>query len=194
MTSNFMPGPSERVRLFPHQQEGLRRASSHLRRPGSRALYISATGTGKTLVASRLADALNARLVLIAVPTLDLAVQTALAWRADHRTEHMVMVSSMDASGHDALVGAHVFSTAQPGALATVMAAIGPGEDQIPALTVICTYDSLHKVEQTKHTAFSVPPFDLAIMDEAHRIAGRPTRSGQSSTTRSGSVRTAAST
>ncbi|MFE9292085.1 DEAD/DEAH box helicase [Streptomyces olivaceus] len=168
-----MPGRSERVRLFPHQQLGLRRASRHLLRPGSRALYVSATGTGKTLVASRLVDALNARLVLVVVPTLDLAVQTALAWRADLRTEHIVMVSSMDASGHDALVAAQVVSTAQSGALATVMAAIGPGEDQIPAVTVICTYDSLNKVEQTKHTASSVPPFDLAIMDEAHRIAGR---------------------
>ncbi|MEU6965749.1 DEAD/DEAH box helicase [Streptomyces chrestomyceticus] len=174
MNSSLTPGRSEHVSLFPHQQEGLRRASNHLRRPGSRALYVSATGTGKTLVASRLADALKARLVLVVVPTLDLAVQTALAWRADHRTEYMVMVSSMDASGHDALVAAHVVSTAQPGALAMVMAAIGPGKDQIPALTVICTYDSLNKVEQTRHTAFSIPPFDLAIMDEAHRIAGRP--------------------
>ncbi|MBP5866061.1 hypothetical protein F6456_42010 [Streptomyces sp. LBUM 1484] len=47
------------------------------------------------------------------------------------------------------------------------------GEDQIPALTVICTYDSLDKIEQTQRTGYAVPPFDLAVMDEAHRIAGR---------------------
>ncbi|WP_049566359.1 DEAD/DEAH box helicase [Streptomyces sp. SBT349] len=173
MTSSPAPSGPERVSLFPHQQEGLRHAVRHLRRPGSRALYVSATGTGKTVVASRVADALQARRVLFVVPTLDLAAQTALAWRADGRGEHIVIVSSMDASGHDALRAAHIASTSQAGTLALLMASVGPGEDQIPALTVICTYDSLDKVENTQHTAFEVPPFDLAVMDEAHRIAGR---------------------
>ncbi|XQE83717.1 DEAD/DEAH box helicase family protein [Streptomyces microflavus] len=39
---------------------------------------------------------------------------------------------------------------------------------------MICTYDSLDKIQETRNTAYAVPPFDLAIMDEAHRIAGRP--------------------
>ncbi|MFG3016155.1 Helicase associated domain protein [Streptomyces cinerochromogenes] len=173
MTSSPAPRCPARVSLFPHQQEGLHRAVRHLRRPGSRALYVSATGTGKTVVASRIADALQARRVLFVVPTLDLAAQTALAWRADGRSEHMVIVSSMDASGHDALVAAHVTSTSQASTLALLMTAVGPGKDQIPALTAICTYDSLDKVENTQHTALDVPTFDLAIMDEAHRIAGR---------------------
>lgn len=151
----------------------MRRAVRHLRRPGTRALYVSATGTGKTLVSIRIADALDARLVLFVVPTLDLAVQTALAWRADGHGEHMLIVSSMDASGHDALVAHRVGSTGDFRALAGLMAVVGEGEDQIPALTVICTYDSLDKIEATRHSRFDVPAFDLAIMDEAHRIAGR---------------------
>ncbi|MEU6033002.1 Helicase associated domain protein [Streptomyces tauricus] len=172
MTTSPTPqGP--RASLYRHQEEGLRRTARHLRRPGSRALYVSATGTGKTVVASRLADALAARLVLFVVPTLDLAAQTALAWRADGRSEHMVIVSSMDASGHDSLVAAHVTSTSQTRTLALLMASVGPGKDEIPALTVICTYDSLDKIENTVHSAFTVPAFDLAVMDEAHRIAGR---------------------
>ncbi|MEU2113912.1 DEAD/DEAH box helicase family protein [Streptomyces sp. NPDC019507] len=40
-------------------------------------------------------------------------------------------------------------------------------------MTVICTYDSLDKIEQTQRTGYAVPPFDLAVLDEAHRIAGR---------------------
>lgn len=162
-----------RVSLFPHQQEGLNRTLRHLRRSGSRALYVSATGTGKTLVASRVAIALDARLVLFVVPTLDLAAQTALAWRADAHSEPIMIVSSMDASGHDALVAAHVTSTSQASTLALLMSAVAAEEDEIPAATVICTYDSLDKVENTQHTAFEVPAFDLAVMDEAHRIAGR---------------------
>ncbi|MFB6676450.1 Helicase associated domain protein [Streptomyces sp. NPDC056390] len=168
------PAPRrERLSLFPHQQEGLNRTVKHLRRPGSRALYVSATGTGKTMVASRIAETLDARLVLFVVPTLDLAAQTALAWRADTRSEPIMIVSSMDASGHDALVAAGITSTSQSSTLALLMSAVAAEDDEISAATVICTYDSLDKIEDTLHSAFTVPAFDLAVMDEAHRIAGR---------------------
>ncbi|OEJ21677.1 hypothetical protein AS594_39930 [Streptomyces agglomeratus] len=53
----------------------------HLRRPGTRAQYISATGTAKTLVAIRIA--LAREVTLVVAPTLDLAAQTPLAWRRD---------------------------------------------------------------------------------------------------------------
>ncbi|WP_405763974.1 Helicase associated domain protein [Streptomyces sp. NBC_00080] len=167
------PGRPERARLFPDQAEAVQRLARHLRRPGTRGLFVSATGTGKTLVSIRTADELGARLLLFVVPTLDLAVQTALAWRRDGHSEHMVIVSSLDASGHDDLVAARVMSTTDPHALGGLMSVVGEGDDQIPALTVICTYDSLNKIEETQNTGYAVPPFDLAIMDEAHRIAGR---------------------
>nr|WP_253268123.1 DEAD/DEAH box helicase family protein [Streptomyces asoensis] len=167
------PGHPERARLFPDQTEAVQRLARHLRRLGTRGLFVSATGTGKTLVSIRTADELDARLLLFVVPTLDLAVQTALAWRRDGHSEHMVIVSSLDASGHDGLVAARVMSTTDPHALGGLMSVVGEGDDQIPALTVICTYDSLNKIEETQNTGYAVPPFDLAIMDEAHRIAGR---------------------
>ncbi|MFJ4473137.1 Helicase associated domain protein [Streptomyces sp. NPDC089424] len=159
--------------LFPDQVEAVERLVRHLHRPGSRGLFVAATGTGKTLVSVRVTDGLGARLVLFVVPTLDLAAQTALAWRRDHHLEHMVIVSSLDTSGRDDLVAARVISTTNPHALGGLMSVVGEGEDQIRALTVICTYDSLDKIEQTQRTGYAVPPFDLAVMDEAHRIAGR---------------------
>ncbi|MBP2579543.1 superfamily II DNA or RNA helicase [Streptomyces sp. PvR006] len=159
--------------LFPDQVRGRDSAVRHLRRPGTRGLYVSATGTGKTLVAIRVALALGARLTLVAVPTLDLAAQTALAWGADGYLRHLVIVSSMDTAGHDRLAAARVGSTGSPQALAALMSVVGEGKDQIPFLTVICTYDSLDKVRDAQHTREGVPPFDLAVMDEAHRIAGR---------------------
>ncbi|MGW0694878.1 MULTISPECIES: Helicase associated domain protein [unclassified Streptomyces] len=166
--------PPERPLLRPDQVQGLGAVVGHLRRSHTRALYVAATGTGKTLVSIRAADELEARLVLVVVPTLDLAAQTALAWRADGHHEHMVIVSSMDASAHDALAARRVGSTSSSDALAALMSVVGEREDQLRALTVICTYDSLDKIEATQHTSYQVPPFDLAIMDEAHRIAGRP--------------------
>ncbi|MEV5477862.1 Helicase associated domain protein [Streptomyces sp. NPDC052207] len=159
--------------LFLDQAEAVSRLARHLRRPGTRALYVSATGTGKTLVSIRLADELDARLVLFVVPTLDLAAQTALAWRRDGHLEHMVIVSSMDVEGRSDLVAAQVMSATDPRTLAALMSVVGDEEDEIPALTVICTYDSLDKIEKTRKTRYAVPAFDLAVMDEAHRIAGR---------------------
>ncbi|MET9694661.1 DNA/RNA non-specific endonuclease [Streptomyces sp. NPDC006514] len=62
-------------------------------------MYVAATGTGKTVVGIRAALALRARLVLVVVPTLDLAVQTALAWRADGYTRHPTVRSRPRRSG-----------------------------------------------------------------------------------------------
>ncbi|MEV7471310.1 Helicase associated domain protein [Streptomyces kronopolitis] len=167
------PNGQDKRPLFPDQAQAVQRVAKHLRRPGTRGLLVAATGTGKTLVSIRVADELNARLVLFVVPTLDLAAQTALAWRRDGHGEHMVIVSSMDAGGREDLVAARVGSTSNAPALAALLSVVGEGTDQVPAVTVICTYDSLDKIEQTQKTQYTVPPFDLAIMDEAHRIAGR---------------------
>ncbi|MFF6778967.1 Helicase associated domain protein [Streptomyces sp. NPDC012637] len=171
--ASAVPRPAGRPVLRPDQERGLVAAVRHLRRPRTRALYVAATGTGKTLVSIRVADELAARLVLVVVPTLDLAAQTALAWRRDGHLEHMVIVSSMDTGAHDALAARRVGSTSSPQALAALMSVVGEGDDCLPALTVISTYDSLDKIEATQHTRYTVPTFDLAIMDEAHRIAGR---------------------
>ncbi|MEU6616386.1 hypothetical protein [Streptomyces parvus] len=72
--------------------------------------------------------------MLFVVPTLDLAAQTALAWRRYGHTEHMVIVSSMDAAGRDALVSARVMSSSDPVTLAALMSVVGergpdPGPD-----------------------------------------------------------------
>jgi superfamily II DNA or RNA helicase len=159
--------------LRPDQARAVDAVVRHLRRPHTRALLVAATGTGKTLVAIRTADTLDARLVLVVVPTLDLAAQTALAWRRDGHTEQMLIVSSMDARAHGALAARRIGSTSSPQALAEIMAVVGEGPGRLPRLTVICTYDSLDKIEDTQHTPHHVPAFDLAVMDEAHRIAGR---------------------
>ncbi|MFI6340972.1 Helicase associated domain protein [Streptomyces sp. NPDC050535] len=158
--------------LYEDQQEALSRILKHLHKPGTRGLYVAATGTGKTLVASRAAAQLARRLLFV-VPTLDLAAQTALALRRDGHRGPLVIVSSMDAAAHGALAAARIVSVTDYRLLASLLAAVGTGPDSLPGLAVVCTYDSLDKIENTQHTAHQVPPFDLAVMDEAHRIAGR---------------------
>lgn len=124
--------PFRKPELRPGQERGLKAAVRHLRRPYTRALFVSATGTGKTLVSIRVADALQARLVLVVVPTLDLAAQTALAWRRDGHTGHMVIVSSMDASAHGALAARRVGSTSDSRSLAALMSVVGEGRTNCP--------------------------------------------------------------
>ncbi|WP_272898488.1 DEAD/DEAH box helicase family protein [Streptomyces sp. MOE7] len=186
--------PAGRPTLRPDQERGLVATVRHLRRPHTRALYVAATGTGKTLVSIRAADQLAACLVLVVVPTLDLAAQTALAWRRDGHLEHMVIVSSMDTAAHDALAARRVGSTSSPQALAALMSVVGERDDQLPALTVISTYNSLDKIEATQHTRYTVP---LSISRSWTRRIASPagrTRSGRWSTMRPGSMRSAVST
>lgn len=159
-----------RVTMRPDQQNGHDRAVRHLHRPGTCGLYVSACGTGKTLVAIRAAGTLGSTLTLVVAPTLDLIAQTALAWRKDGRTEAMVAVCSMDTRAHQGLAEARVGSTGDAAGLAAVLSAVGTGV--LDAATVFCTYDSLDKIEAAQRTG-NVPAFDLAVMDEAHRISGR---------------------
>ncbi|MFF7216882.1 DEAD/DEAH box helicase family protein [Streptomyces sp. NPDC008238] len=77
----------------------------------------------------------------------------------------------MDTRAQPGLAEANVGSTGDAAGLAAVLSAVAAGV--LDAVTVFCTYDSLDKVEAAQHTGRSVPPFDLAVMDEAHRIAGR---------------------
>ncbi|MFD3457007.1 DEAD/DEAH box helicase family protein [Streptomyces sp. NPDC058691] len=187
-----VPDPaSGRAVLRPDQQTGHGRAVRHLRRAGMRGLYVSACGTGKTLVGVRLAGTLGSRLTLVVVPTLDLIAQTALAWRKDGRAEAMVAVCSMDTRAHPGLAEANVGSTGDAAGLAAALSAVGTGV--LPAVTVLCTYDSLDKIEAAQRTGRMVPPFDLAVMDEAHRIAAplitrRTTHTGARARVRSKAV------
>ncbi|MFI9616737.1 DEAD/DEAH box helicase family protein [Streptomyces sp. NPDC052023] len=48
-----VPRSAGRPVLFPDQAEAVDRLVRHLHRPGSRGLFVSATGTGKTLVSVR---------------------------------------------------------------------------------------------------------------------------------------------
>ncbi|GHG83540.1 DEAD/DEAH box helicase [Streptomyces griseocarneus] len=155
---------SRRV-LRPDQQAAVESAVRHLARPHTRGHVVSACGTGKTLTALRTAEALDARHLLVAVPSLDLIAQWARSARADERREPLMAVSSLKASKHPVLAGAGAHSTNSPGFLASWLA-------RNEQATVFVTLDSLPKIEQAQHTRHPAPVFDLLVVDEAHRTAG----------------------
>ncbi|MEU9602043.1 Helicase associated domain protein [Streptomyces sp. NPDC048109] len=154
-----------RLPLRPDQQRAVDSAARHLARAHTRGHMVSACGTGKTLTALRTAEALDARHLLIAVPSLDLISQWARTARNDGRPEPMMAVSSLAAAKHPVLAGAAVHSTNNPEFLATWLA-------RHEHATVFVTLDSLPRIEQTQHTRAPAPTFDLLIVDEAHRTAG----------------------
>ncbi|MFE5515943.1 Helicase associated domain protein [Streptomyces sp. NPDC056529] len=151
---------------------------------GVRGTIVSATGSGKTITAAACAlESFADGRILVTVPTLDLLVQTAQAWRAVGHRAPMVAVCSLE---NDTVLGSlGVRTTTNPIQLA-LWAGSGP-------VVVFATYASLvdredvdapegqRKVRGPLEAALAggerlygqrIDGFDLAIMDEAHGTAG----------------------
>ncbi|MGW1186316.1 Helicase associated domain protein [Streptomyces drozdowiczii] len=151
---------------------------------GARGTIVSATGSGKTIMAAACAlESFAEGRVLVTVPTLDLLVQTAQAWRLVGHRAPMIAVCSLE---NDSVLHAlGVRTTTNPVQLA-LWARTGP-------LVVFATYASLvdredidapegqRKVRGPLEAALAggerlygqqMAPFDLAVVDEAHSTAG----------------------
>ncbi|MFJ8696868.1 DEAD/DEAH box helicase [Streptomyces roseolilacinus] len=151
---------------------------------GVRGTIVSATGTGKTITAAACAlECFPGGRILVTVPTLDLLVQTAQAWRLVGHRAPMVAVCSLE--NDPVLTSLGVRTTTNPIQLA-LWAGRGP-------VVVFATYASLvdredidapevqGKVRGPLEAALAggerlygqqMAPFDLAIVDEAHSTAG----------------------
>ncbi|MEU0671141.1 Helicase associated domain protein [Streptomyces lavendulocolor] len=151
---------------------------------GVRGTIVSATGSGKTITAASCAlECFRNGRILVMVPTLDLLVQTAEAWRLVGHRAPMVAVCSLE---NDPVLGSlGVRTTTNPIQLA-LWAGKGP-------VVVFATYASLvdredpedptgqRKVRGPLEAALAggerlygqrMDGFDLAIIDEAHGTAG----------------------
>jgi superfamily II DNA or RNA helicase len=127
---------------------------------GLRTQVIMATGTGKTLVATRAAEELGAGRVLVLVPSLDLLAQTEAAWREGGRTGLMIGVSSL--RGEDVSFP----STTDVDELVDWVR-------PFDKVTVFATYASLGLGILERAHAAGLPGWDLIVVDEAHRTSGR---------------------
>ncbi|MEU4466344.1 Helicase associated domain protein [Streptomyces sp. NPDC024017] len=154
--------------LRPHQREAvdviLRAlevpARSTVPERGLRTQVIMATGTGKTLVATRSAEELGAGRVLVLVPSLDLLTQTETAWREGGRGGPMIGVSSL--RGGD---------VAFPNT--TDVDELVDWVRPFDKVTVFATYASLGLGTLERAHAAGLPGWDLIVVDEAHRTSGR---------------------
>ncbi|WP_217561791.1 DEAD/DEAH box helicase [Streptomyces sp. GbtcB6] len=157
-----------RMSLRPHQVEAVDSVLRNLsEQPGKgippgglRTQVIAATGSGKTLIGVESANRLSARRVLVLVPTLDLLLQMAAAWRQGGRHGAMVGVCSLRGADSQG-----VPCTTDPDELIAWTA--GP-----EAVTVFATYASLGIGTLQHAHAAGLPVWDLVVVDEAHRTSG----------------------
>ncbi|GAA2611137.1 MULTISPECIES: DEAD/DEAH box helicase [Streptomyces] len=151
---------------------------------GARGTIVSATGSGKTIMAAASAlECFPEGRILVTVPTLDLLVQTAQAWRAVGHRSPMVAVCSLE--NDPVLNELEVRTTTNPIQLA-LWARHGP-------VIVFATYASLVDREDFEDPSGQgrtrgpleaaltggerlygqrMDGFSLAIVDEAHGTAG----------------------
>ncbi|MFE9769556.1 Helicase associated domain protein [Streptomyces sp. NPDC005808] len=147
-----------------HQREAYDAAVRALSRM-PRATIVSATGTGKTITAIRIAEHFaGPGHILVVVPSLNLVSQTAWHWHADSRITRMLAVCTLKPA-MVRLSGDRLTATTDPARLARTLAAFpGPG-------VVFATYQSLKAIARA-HQHYQLPPWAIVIIDEAHRSSG----------------------
>jgi predicted helicase len=156
----------ESKQLRPHQAEAVSAAARALGRL-PRATVIAATGTGKTIIAMRIAEHFLRRdgQVLVLVPTLELLSQTAAYWADDSRITNMVGVCSLPTIESTVVNRCMTAVTTNARRLGiTVASHTGP-------TVVFGTYSSLKVIERA-HRRYKLPPWSIVIVDEAHRTSG----------------------
>jgi superfamily II DNA or RNA helicase len=177
------PSPSGRAThspaagLWEHQELAVRAAAEELSGRGARALVVAACGTGKTVIGQEVSRLVAASgRVLVVVPTLELLAQTAHSYaaRLGAGAGRIVAVCSESRATIEAeevraeMEQLHAGVSTDPAQIAAWLD--GPGR-----VTVFTTYASL-PVIAAAHRDHAAEAWDLLVVDEAHRSAGRVDR------------------
>jgi predicted helicase len=160
-----------------HQQAAISAAKKHFISDGAtRGRLIMPCGTGKSLTAYWIAEALKAKTVLVAVPSLALVRQSLADWTREFLAHNVLpdwlCVCSDESVGNlerDEFVG-EVYDLGLPTHTDTnEIAALLRTRSNGPKI-VFSTYQSSDKLAAAARRAHI--EFDLAILDEAHKTVG----------------------
>ncbi|MDB4852205.1 DEAD/DEAH box helicase family protein, partial [Alphaproteobacteria bacterium] len=180
--SNKLEPPKKRKPRI-HQKAAIADAKKHfIDKRQKRGKLIMPCGTGKSLTAYWIAQALGAKSIIVAVPSLALVRQSLADWTAEYLAEGQIPewlavcsdVSVGSARDADSTV-ATVYETGIP---------TNPTDEELDTFLtkrskapkiVFTTYQSAEKLcEAAKRTNKT---FDLMIADEAHKTVGRRNKS-----------------
>jgi superfamily II DNA or RNA helicase len=160
-----------------HQQAAILAAKEHFIRDGAaRGRLIMPCGTGKSLTAYWISEALKAKTILVAVPSLALVRQGLADWTREFLAHGVVpdwlCVCSDESVGNlerDEFVG-EIYDLGLPTHTDTnEIAALLRARSNGPRI-VFTTYQSSDKLAAAARKARI--KFDLAILDEAHKTVG----------------------
>ncbi len=161
----------------PHQVDAINAARRHfLVNKSSRGRLIMPCGTGKSLTAFWIAEALKAKTILVAVPSLALIKQGLADWPREYLAHGIIPDwlcvcgdESVGATEKDEFVSS-TYDTGIPTTTATTEIATFLKSPSSKVKIVFTTYQSSHRLASaTRAARFS---FDLCILDEAHKTVG----------------------
>ena len=153
-------------KLRPHQEAALSDVVKSFQYH-KRGQLIMACGSGKTLTALRIAEALKAQKILVLLPSLLLVRQTLNAWYSDAAENFASIAVCSDPTTAavdrtDSIIELPFPTTTRPDDIQEFL-------DRKGRKVIFSTYDSSERVAEALPQGFV---FDLIICDEAHRIAG----------------------
>ena len=154
----------------PHQQDAIRNVVEGLSKV-SRGQLIMACGTGKTLTALWITEALEPSTTLVLVPSLSLLSQTLSEWakNANSKWDYLCVCSDETVNRSD---DAPISTTDEfPFDVTTKPADIATFLERRGRKIIFSTYQSSAQVAKAQKTAGK--RFDLVICDEAHRLTGK---------------------
>jgi superfamily II DNA or RNA helicase len=166
-----------------HQNNAIKNAQDHfLKSNASRGRLIMPCGTGKSLTAFWIANALKAKSVVVAVPSLNLIKQSLEDWTAEFiavnekpRPEWQVICSDDSTSKLEDEFVSDVYSLGIPTTTNVDEIAKFLKKKTTSRKIIFTTYQSSDRLAQAARLAkFS---FDLAILDEAHKTVGIKSKS-----------------
>jgi predicted helicase len=163
---------------LPHQARAISNAKEHfVSNKAVRGRLIMPCGTGKSLTAYWIAEALQAKLILVAVPSLALVRQSLTDWTREFLASGVkpdwLCVCSDETVGDlesDTFVG-EVYDLGVPAQTDIKKIATFLRDGTTGPKIVFTTYQSSANLAAAARKARTI--FDLAILDEAHKTVGR---------------------
>ena len=161
--------PAKPKTPLPHQVKAIDEVTRGFSE-NERGQLIMACGTGKTLASLWIAEKLNCQRTLILLPSLSLLAQTLREWVINtSRDFHYLPVCSDDTVRGEDRFTSHTSELGLP--VTTNPAEVAAFLRKQNNLIVFSTYQSSPVIAKA-FAEHSIPGFDLAIVDEAHRCAG----------------------